>query len=125
MSTSTSQRPPPSTNQTPSPLPSLKKKRKSFNLETEALTAFWDNLSKVYLSQSASFEIDRRARRRDCLAIEGPSGLRSGKTAELLTQLKRACRRGGLDLGHLRGVRYAQKFSKIELTCPCLYSIHR
>ena len=115
MSTSNSQRPPPRglkrqrlTNPTPSPLPTLNKKRKSFNLATEARTAFWDSLPKVYLTPSALKEFDRRTRLRGRIAIEGPSGLRSGKTAELSTQLRRACRQGGLDLGHLRGVRYCQ-----------------
>ncbi len=126
MSTSNSQRPPPRglkrqrlTNPTPSPpLPTLNKKRKSFNLATEALTAFWDSLPKVYLTPSALKEFDRRTRLRGRIAIEGPSGLRSGKTAELATQLRRACRQGGLDLGHLRGVRYCPiVFSKVELTC--------
>lgn len=131
MSTSNSQRPPSPglkrqrrTNRTPSPLPTSNKKRKSFNLAAETLTAYWDNLSTVYLSPSLLNEIDRRARRHGHIAIEGPSGLRSGKTAELSTQLNRACRQGGLDLRHLRGVRYAQQYSKVELTCPCIYRIH-
>ena len=89
-------------NRTSSPLPTLKNTKKP---SIEAITAYWDNLSKVPFSEGALEEFDRRNPRPSRIAFEGQLGLGSGKTSELSTQLERACRRGGLDLQSLRGVR--------------------
>ena len=83
------------------------------NVSAEALTAYWDNLSKIFLTQSALDEFDRRAPRPRQIATEGQPGLKSGEITEFSTQSKHACRQGGLDLRHLRGVRYAQKYSRL------------
>ena len=88
-------------NRTSSPLPTLKNTKKP---SIEAITAYWDNLSKVPFSEGALKEF-YRALRPSRIAFEGQSGLGSGKFSELSTQLERACRRGGLDLRSLRGVR--------------------
>ena len=90
------------TNRTSPPLPILKNTKKP---SIEAITAYWDNLSKVTFSKGALKEFDRRTPRPSRISFDSQLGLGSGKTSELSSQLERACRRGGLDLQSLRGVR--------------------
>lgn len=92
----------PLTDRTPSPLPPSKKTKNPFKSVAKPTTAYWDNLSKIHLAQGALNELDRRAFRPGRITVEGQSGLSS---KELSNLLKRACKRGGLDLRHLRGVR--------------------
>lgn len=99
----------PLTDRTPLPLPPSKKTKNPFKSIAKPTTAYWDNLSKIYLSQGALNELDRRAFRLGRITVEGQSGLSS---KELSISLKRAWKLGGLDLRHLRGVRYAQKYSR-------------
>lgn len=101
------------TNRTPSPLPLLKKTNTSRSAAKKT-TAFWDNLLKVILCQSYLDEVDRRAPcvRRIAIRAHTP-WLRSGEIIEPWAELQRACRLGGLDPGHLRGVRFAQKYSRV------------
>lgn len=102
------------TDRTPSPLPLSKKTNTPSRSAAEKTTAFWDNLSKVILCQSYLNEVDRRAPRVRRITIRvQPPWLRSGEITEPSAELQRACRLGGLDLGHLRGVRFAQKYSNI------------
>lgn len=125
MSTSRFQRPPTSpggkrrrdcteidclTNRAPSPFPPLRKPKKS---NQSATTVYWDSFSHIPLTQSALNEVDRRASRPRRIAIGGQPGLKSGEITKPSTMLLRACRQGGLDLRHLRGVRYAQKYSRL------------
>lgn len=104
------------TDSTLSPLPPWKKTTKPYKSAAEAITAFWDNLSEITLCQSALLELNRRAPCPCRTAIEGQLGRRSEEITGPSAELQRACRRGGLDLQYLRGlryVRYAQKYSRV------------
>lgn len=77
----------------------------------EAATGYGDSFSEIILTQSALDEVDRRAPHPRRIAIEVQQSPRSGEFRETPAQLNRAVRQGGLDLRHLRGVRYAQSCS--------------
>lgn len=101
------------TTRTPSPLPPSKTPNKPFRSAAEAVTAFWDSFSYIPLTPGALNEIDRRAPHPRRIAIRGNPGLESGEVTKPSAKLQRACRQGGLDLRHLRGVRYAQKYFRL------------
>lgn len=80
------------------PLPPWKRTKKPFKSAAEARAAYWDNLSKSLLPQSALNELDRPAPSVAQIAIEAQPELQSGERRELSTKLNRAVRQGGLDL---------------------------
>lgn len=97
-------------NGTPLPQPPSKTTRQARRSAAEAVTAYWDKFSKIFLTQSALDELNRRAPRRSRRTIlESRPWLRNGDIAELPANLKRAARQGGVDLGHLRGVKICPK----------------
>lgn len=87
------------------PLPPWKRTKRPFKSAAEARAAYWGNLSKSFLTQSALNELDRPVPRVGQIAIEAQPELQSGDSRALSTQLKRAVRQGGLDLRHPRGVK--------------------
>ena len=71
---------------------------------------FWDNLSKVWLTKRALRELDRRNNKRPVQTYPTPE--------ICLTDLARFARRGGPDLGHLRGVSYTRSFLNSQQLIP-------
>lgn len=104
------------TNRTPSPLSNLTTPSKPYRSAAEAVTAYWDAFSHLPLTPGALNELDRRAPRPRRIAIGGNPGLESGEITKPSAKLQRACRQGGLDLRHLRGVRYTPKDFRLALT---------
>ncbi|KAL8837690.1 MAG: hypothetical protein Q9170_002422 [Blastenia crenularia] len=88
-----------------SPQPPWKRARIPFESRREANTAYWNSLSKLWLTRRALKELDRRNRQ-----AADPSDLRALNRCEQLpgsikdlSQLQRFARHGGPDLRDLRG----------------------
>ncbi len=87
-------------------------------------TAYWDSLSKVWLTRRALDELDRRNRQR-ASSVRPPVarsldlGDEPGRLENLSTQLKRFARHGGPDLRDLGGVGLAREMSR-SLLISCL-----
>ena len=76
-------------------------------------SSFWDNLSRQWLTRRALREFDRRT-----VWPAAPLPLdRSGKEKIRLEQLQSIARRGGPDLGDLRNVNQALRFSSRSADC--------
>ena len=78
-------------------LPPWKRAKKPFRSQREAETAFWDSLSKLWLTRRALREFNRR---NDAAAKAGHYQLDNTRAPSI----KRFARHGGPDLGDLRGV---------------------
>lgn len=63
--------------------------KKPFKSASEATIAYWDNISKILLTQSPLNEPDRWAPSLRQISIESQTGLQSGEITELSTQSKR------------------------------------
>ena len=92
----------------------VKRRRQS---QQETSTAYWDSLSKLWLTRQALDELDRRNRQRASPARTTVAGdLDLGDEPDLLRnlskQLKRFARYGGPDLRDLRGVNLAREISR-------------
>ena len=101
-----------STIATNSPQPPWERAKRPFQSRQEANTAYWDSLSKLWLTRRALKELNRQNRQ---TASPVRTGIirrpdRSGEPAALedcSSQLKRFARQGGPDLRDLRGVNSA------------------
>lgn len=97
-----------------SPQPPWKRAKRPFKSRQEANTAYWDLISKLWLTRRALKELNRRNRQTaNPVHIRRPD--RSVETATLencSSQLKRFARQGGPDLRDLRGVNSAQVVSR-------------
>lgn len=84
----------------PSPLPTTKRRKREQAQFQGPPPAFWDNLSRLWLTPRALREFDRRARQRDSHQQRNPGNLKSVGAPSL----KRFARHGGPDLSHIRAV---------------------
>ena len=105
-----------STIATNSPQPPWKRAKRPFQSRQEANTAYWDSLSKLWLTRCALKELNRRNRQTVSPVRTGITRRpdRSGETAALencSSQFKCFARQGGPDLRDLRGVNSAQVVS--------------
>ncbi len=91
---------------TRSTVPPWKWVKRPFGSQQEAIAAFWDSLSKQWLTRGALKELNRRNGRRDGPAITAPEG-RLSLAVHSVGQVKCFARQGGPDLCDLKGVRQA------------------
>jgi hypothetical protein len=113
-----------STNGTPQPARKRTRRRRQSQQETN--TAYWDSLSKLWLTRRALDELNRRSGKKASPVRPGTiRRLDLGYEADLLKnppkQLKRFARHGGPDLRDLRGVSLALKMSKSLLISSFQY----
>lgn len=73
---------------------------------------FWDRASKIFLTQRAIRELDRRQKSYSALQFTHPDVRPS--------DLARFSRHGGPELSHLRGVRLTPSSYSCHLICVCL-----
>ncbi len=91
--------------------PARKKAKRQSAERQEALTVFWDSLSRVHLTRRALRELDRRnqadrnRRETTTVKIQRPPISHGRNRPSAAGQLKRFARHGGPDLADLRGVR--------------------
>ena len=100
-----------------SPQPPWKRAKRSFELRQEASTAYWDSLSKLWLTRRALDELKRRNRHtaspvRTAAARRLDWGGEPDPLEYPSKQLKRFARHGGPDLRDLRGVSLAREMSR-------------
>ena len=98
---------------TPSPLPPWKRVKQPFQSHQEANTAFWDSLSKVWLTKCALEEFNRRTARLASPARPAPLSPRDLRRKTRSDQIKHFARHGGPDLCGLRGVRLIDSISRV------------
>ena len=107
-----------------------KKQKSCLSQELQPPARFWDNLSKIHLTNAALKELDRRNSQHISSAISSPPLQRRGlitrrstarekyppssaatSTGKIPSQvLKQFARHGGPDLSQIRGVRYLFKY---------------
>ncbi len=97
---------------TATPHPPRKKAQRRRQSQQETNTAYWDSLSKLWLTRRALDELDRRNRQkaspvRTTVARGLDLGDEPGLLKSLSKQLKRFARHGGPDLCGFRGVSLA------------------
>ena len=111
---------------TATPHPARKKAKRRRQLQQETNTAYWDSLSKLWLTRRALDELDRRTRQeaspaRPTVARGLDLGDESGQLKNLSTQLKRFARHGGPELGDLVRVGLAREMSRSLLISSLQY----
>jgi len=99
------------------PHPPRKKAKRRHQSQQETNTAYWDSLSKLWLTRRALDELDRRNRQKASpVRPTVTRGLDLGDEPSQLenpsTQLKRFARHGGPDLRNLVGVSLAHEMSR-------------
>ncbi|KAI9765644.1 MAG: hypothetical protein M1840_007201 [Geoglossum simile] len=88
--------------ETSSPLPPWRRAEPSFQSQQEANTAFWDSLSKVWLTKRALEEFNRRTARPARPVHPAPIDQRDWRKISSSDQIKHFARHGGPELGNLR-----------------------
>lgn len=104
-----------STIATTSSQPPGEKAKRRFQSKQESITAFWNSLSKVWLTPRALDELDRRNRQSagSVRTSITPDQIRETAALEHFSyQIKRFAKHGGPDLCGLRGVSKAQVISR-------------
>jgi len=109
-----------STTAATSPQPPWKRTKRPFKSRQEATTAYWDSLSKLWLTRRALRELNRRNGRTVCPARTAPGSQLDSSTdraalEDCSDQIKRFARHGGPDLRDLIGVRLARVTSRPSL----------
>lgn len=94
----------PATTHTSSLQPPWKRVKRPFESQRKAITAFWDSLSKVSLTQHALKEHNRRNRLAANLVTPAPERRPDSSKGVGADCIKRFARHGGPDLSDLRGV---------------------
>jgi len=108
------------------PQPPRKKAKRRCQSQQETNTAYWDSLSKQWLTRRALNELDRRNRQRaspvrPTVAYGLDLVAEPGQLENLSTQLKRFARHGGPDLRDLVGVSLALEISRSLLISSLQY----
>jgi hypothetical protein len=98
--------------ETPSPLPPWRRAKRPFQSQQEANAAFWDCLSKVWLTKRALEEFNRRKARPARPVHPAPIDQRDWREISNSDRIKHFARHGGPELGNLRGVR------PLSAVCP-------
>jgi len=111
---------------TATPHPPRKKAKRHHQSQQETNTAYWDSLSKLWLTRRALDELDRRNSQRASpvrpTAARGLDlGNKSVQLKNLSKPLKRFARHGGPDLRNLVGVSLAQEISRSLLISSLQY----
>jgi len=111
---------------TATPHPPRKKAKRRRQSQQETNTAYWDSLSKQWLTRRALNELDRRNRQRaspvrPTVAYGLDLVAEPGQLENLSTQLKRFARHGGPDLRDLVGVSLALEISRSLLISSLQY----
>lgn len=106
--------------------PPCKKTKRHRQPQQERNTAYWDSLSKLWLTRRALDELDRRNRQRaspvrPAIARRLDLGDEPGQLDNLSKQLNRFSRHGGPDLRDLGGVSLAQEMSRLLLILHLQY----
>ena len=100
--------------------PLWKKAKRRHQPRQETNAAYWDSLSKLWLTRRALDELDRRNRQRASPARPATTrrldlGDEPGRSNSLSKQLKRFARHGGPDLRDLGGVSLGREISRLLL----------
>lgn len=103
-------------------LRSVKKQKLSPPARSQSPSAFWDNLSRVWLTHNALRELDRRNFQRtiseeeDLLVHPPANDFLHYCSAQDLREIKRYARRGGPDLCEIRGVCSETRLFELKLS---------